>query len=87
MRLKVIQRFPNFFSGFIPESKEAVCSVEELINIPFVKRWVDNSDFDKLRKVIRKGKQHILICDLKNNKGSWGIAWLYGDVGQLNLPE
>jgi hypothetical protein len=76
MSYRLKQRFPNFFSGFIPEEHN-FNSIEDLYNINFIKRWISNKKFKKLSMTLRKCNQHILMCEM-NDGTYWAIGWLYG---------
>lgn len=86
MKYKVVQRFPNFMTGFIAEKAEFE-SLEELQKVSFVKRWMDNPKFFKL-SVSFHTNQHVLMCELNEGKEFWAIGWLYGDSELKNIiPE
>lgn len=77
--MKVTQRFPNFVSGFTPETAE-VSTAEELYSIPFVKRWKNNPKFYRFsisRSALPEAAhQAILMCELDEGKEFWAIGWL-----------
>lgn len=78
--IHVKQRFPNFFSGFTPVEK-SISTLQELQEIDFVARWINNPKFDKLS--LGPG---ILMAEM-NNGSYWAIAFLKGDTASLNLPR
>jgi len=86
MLIKVVQRFPNSTTGMI--AQEAECTnVEDIESIPFIQRWVNDKVFWRLCKCTQKGEQHHLICETNKGEGFYVIAYLYGDIEQLDLPE
>jgi len=83
-KFKLKQRFPNFFSGFIPKEYD-FDTIEELLDIPFVKRWMEMPKFFRLTKSRMKSSQQILMCELNEGKEFWAIGWLYNSY-DLDLP-
>ena len=82
--MKIVQRFPNFFSGFTPEKYE-VSSLEELKEIPFIKRWINSEKFYRL-SISRSDKdQALLMCELNEGQEFWAIAFLTQHEG-FDLP-
>lgn len=86
MIIKVVQRYPNFFSGFTAQEAECT-SLNDIYEIPFIKRWVQDATFHRLCKSTSKGNQHYLVCETNKGTNYWVIAFLYGDLTELNLPE
>ena len=84
---KLIQRFPNFFSG-MTSIKTEFDSVEELEQVPFVARWMSRDSFVRLSLSYRdKKNKSKAILMVENNDGTfWAIAFLK-DVEDLKLPE
>jgi hypothetical protein len=86
MLIKVVQRFPNYVSGFSPQESECT-TLDDIESIPFVQRWVNDKTFYRLCKSTHKNGSHLLMCETNKGEGFWAIAYLYGDIDQLNLPE
>lgn len=86
MIIKVVQRFPSPVSGF--SAQEADCtSLNDIYEIPFVRRWVQDPVFYRLCKSTTKYEEHLLVCETNKGEKHWVIASMYGDVAELNLPE
>ena len=86
MLIKVVQRFPSPISGF--SAQEAECTtLDDVESIPFVQRWINDKNFWRLCKSTHKGATHHLVCETNKGAGFYVIAYLYGDIEQLNLPE
>lgn len=86
MKIIVKQRFPNLVSG--SALIEAECSsIEEIYNIPFIDRWMNEPTFYRFYKSTGRDNRHLLICETNKGKNYWVIAFMYGDVNELNLPE
>lgn len=87
MMVTVKQRFPNSSTNFKPEQVKC-SSVEEVMSVPFVKRWMQaNNNFYRFCKTTCKTAPHYLICETNRGEQYWAIAFLEGDVEQLSLPE
>lgn len=86
MLIKVVQRFPNFMSGFT--AQEAECTtLDDIESIPFVQRWINDKTFYRLCKSTHTSGSHLLMCETNKGEDFWAIAYLHGDVEELNLPE
>ena len=75
---KIVQRIPPFFSGFQP-AREIFTSIEQLLEIPFVKSWTDDKDFYRLSV-----QDNCLIAELKS--GKWRVVGFFHDPVP-ELPE
>ena len=86
MLIKVVQRFPNSVAGMI--AQEAECNtIDDIESIPFVQRWVNDKNFWRLCKSTHTSGDHLLMVETNKGEGFWAIAYLYGDIDQLDLPE
>jgi hypothetical protein len=85
MNIKVIQRFPDLSSG---STEEADCvSLNDIYEIPFVHRWLQESTYYRLCKTTTDTDKHYLVCETNKGKCFWVIGFIYGDIDDLNLPE
>jgi hypothetical protein len=83
--MKVVQRFPNFFSGFTPEKYE-VATLEELKKLPFVEKWINKDNFYRLSISRSHRPQALLMCELDEGQSFWAIAFLTEHNG-FDLPN
>ena len=85
-QFSIVQRFPN--CGTYPEPVHVNFNTkEELLNIPFIKSWLNHPDYKKLSISYRKSKQHVIMFETSN---MWfaPIAFIKGSNFQdLNIPE
>jgi hypothetical protein len=82
--IKVVQAYPS--PGTKPQ--EADCeSAEDVYNIPFVQRWLDDPTFWKLCKATVDQEPHLLVVETTKGKMHWHIGYLEGDIANLSLPE
>jgi hypothetical protein len=85
MLVIVKQRFPDNSNK---NATEFECSsLEDVLKVPFVQRWLNDSTFYRFYKSTSDGDEHLLICETSRGKGYWAIGFLYGDVVELNIPE
>ena len=84
MNLIIKQLYPS--KGAKPQ--EALCTTpEDIYNIPFVDRWMQDPDFYKLCKSTHKDSPNLLICETHGGRSFWVIASIQGDIEELLMPE
>lgn len=77
------QHIPNYVEGFMPQVGE-FNTVEELLNIPFVKKWNDDQlQRFSLDKTYSKDTM-LLMAEMKD-ASYWVVAYL--DQAYLDLPK
>ena len=79
------QHIPNFVSGIDPVSVDFE-TIDDLINIEFVKQWKRNDFFQF--SIFPSGEYYILMCELKNGTRRYVVGYITGiDGDKLNLPS
>jgi hypothetical protein len=82
MMIKVVQKYAS------SASQESECtSLNDIYEIPFVRRWVQDPAFHRLCKSTLSTDGHLLVCETNKGQSHWVIAVMYGEVSELNLPE
>jgi hypothetical protein len=78
------QHIPNFVSGIDPVSVDFE-TIDDLMNIDFVKQWKRNEFFQF--SIAPSGNGYHLMCELKNGTKWYVVGYLTG-VGEdkFNLP-
>lgn len=91
-RVKVKRRFPNFVSGF-DETEHTVYSMEELLEVDWIKHITDGESFHKLA-IGREEREDIpdtlmVVTHYDQEYGGCKLWWVIGYVleGDLDLPE
>ena len=84
---KIKQHYPNFCEGFTPEVV-SFSSTEELLNIPFVKKFSELPKF--YRYSISSYKKYetrdLLMCELDEGY-EWWVIGILENKENVNLPE
>jgi len=85
--IKIVQHIPEYCSG--PEPQTAVFStIDELIEIPFVKKWITYPTFKRLsQSIYEDGDDTLLMAEicLGDVHESWCIGYM--DEAVPLLPE
>lgn len=80
--MKILQHIPDFFSGFEPEKTE-VNTLEELLQLPFVLRWSEGTEFDHWEQAEYFSGATLLMAIMKDGK-HWVVAYVTkGDLSPL----
>jgi hypothetical protein len=82
--IKVSQKFHN------PKEKPQIAecaTLEDLLNVPFIQRWMADHTFYRICKSTTKTDTHLLIIETNQGNKHWAIATLEGDINELQLPE
>lgn len=84
-KYQVRQRYPNFITGF-PATVVDFDTLDELNEVPFIKRWVSEPTFVKL------SLSGTLLMAEKSDHTFWAVAYLKNlqgepsDLSDLGLP-
>jgi hypothetical protein len=80
------QHIPNFVSGFDPVIQNFK-TLEELLDIDFVKQWSADEDFHQFSIGPYDSRWH-LMAEQNNGKRWWVVGYIIGIVrDELNLPD
>jgi len=80
------QHIPNFVSGFDPVIQNFE-TLEELLDIDFVKYWGVHEDFHQF-SIRPYGDRLFLMAEENNGKRWWVVGYITGTVrDELNLPD
>jgi len=86
---KIRQYFPNFYSGFDPQTIE-FNTQKELLKIDFVKGFSENKTFFRYSLIIDDNKtsefKSTLMAEYKNGY-KWFVVGSIDNVDSLNLPK
>ena len=93
--MKIRSHVPNYcFDGEEPDPEIEFNSLDELMNIDFVKRWANNPmiQFHKYSISYRPSHygitSHLLMAELKGGAEWWVIGYLSGEgIEKIGLPE
>jgi hypothetical protein len=80
------QHIPNFVSGIDPVTQNFE-TLEELLNIDFVKQWGDDEDFHQFSIGPYGDRWHLMVE--QNNGERWWVLGYITDIvrDELNLPN
>ena len=80
------QHIPNFVSGFDPVTQNFE-TLEELLDIDFVKQWSGDNDFHQF-SIGPYGDRWHLMAEQNNGKRWWVVGYITGIVkDDLHLPD